>query len=169
MIRTAIAAAVVALFSFLLLPLGAFSQKAGADVPGVTTVRFFERDTQQTNLDFGGPGEGPGDQSLFSGDVFDQPGGRIVGHTAGQCTALSGDAAAGDILCAQTLFLDGGQINIQGVSDRAALFGRGETVPFAIVGGTGIYNSARGDGTIQVPVDVPHQTDANFVLNVITG
>jgi hypothetical protein len=55
------------------------------------------------------------------------------------------------------------------LADRAALFGRGETVPFAIVGGTGIYSNARGDGTIQVPVDVPNQTDANFVLNVITG
>jgi hypothetical protein len=37
----------------------------------------------------------------------------------------------------------------------------------SIVGGTGIYRSARGDGTIQVPLDVPDQTDANFVLNVV--
>ena len=54
MIRTAITAAIVALFSFLLLPmLGAFGQKADADelAPGVTTLRFFEHDTQQTNLD----------------------------------------------------------------------------------------------------------------------
>jgi hypothetical protein len=47
--------------------------------------------------------------------------------------------------------------------------GRGETLPFAIVGGTGIYRDARGDGTVQVPVNVPNQTDANFVLNVATG
>jgi hypothetical protein len=72
-------------------------------------------------------------------------------------------------LCIQTFVLDGGQITVHSLADRAALFGRGETVPFAIVGGTGIYSNARGDGTIQVPVDVPNQTDANFVLNVITG
>ena len=172
MIRTAITAAIVALFSFLLLPmLGAFGQKADADelAPGVTTLRFFEHDTQQTNLDLHRSEEGPGDQSLFSGDVFDHAGGTKVGHTAGQCTALSGNAAAGDILCTQTFLLEGGQITIQGLADRAALFGRGETVPFAIVGGSGIYSNARGDGTIQVPADVPNQTDANFVLNVITG
>ena len=171
MIRTAITAAIVALFSFLLLPmLGAFGQKADADelAPGVTTLRFFEHDTQQTNLDLLRSGESPGDQSLFAGDLFDHAGGTQVGHTAGQCTALSG-TAAGDILCIQTFVLDGGQITVHGLADRAALFGRGETVPFAIVGGTGIYSNARGDGTIQVPVDVPNQTDANFVLNVITG
>ena len=137
MIRTAITAAIVALFSFLLLPmLGAFGQKADADelAPGVTTLRFFEHDTQQTNLDLHRSEEGPGDQSLFSGDVFDHAGGTKVGHTAGQCTALSGNAAAGDILCTQTFLLEGGQITIQGLADRAALFGRGETVPFAIVG-----------------------------------
>jgi hypothetical protein len=38
-------------------------------------------------------------------------------------------------------------------------------VPVLILGGTGIYAGARGDGTIQVP----NQTDANFVLNVVTA
>ena len=92
MIRTAITAAIVALFSLLLLPmLGALGQKADADdlAPGVTTLRFFEHDTQQTNLDLL-RWEGPGDQSLFAGDLFDHAGGTQVGHTAGQCTALSG-------------------------------------------------------------------------------
>jgi hypothetical protein len=171
MIRTAITAAIVALFSCLLLPMvGAFGQKADADelAPGVMTLRLFEHDTQQTNLNLHSE-EGPGDQSLFSGDVFDHAGGTIVGHTAGQCTALSGNAAAGDILCTQTFLLEGGQIAIQTLADRAALYGRGEAVPFAIVGGTGIYSKARGDGTIQVPADVPNETDANFVLNVIPG
>jgi hypothetical protein len=51
----------------------------------------------------------------------------------------------------------------------AALFGRGDTVPFYIAGGNGIYRYARGDATIQVPPDVPNETDANFVLNVVTG
>ena len=170
-IRAAITAVIVAFLAAVLLPmLGPCGQKAAADenAGNVTTLRFFEHDTQQTNLDRR-PEEGPGDQSLFSGDLFDHPGGTKVGHTAGQCTALSGNAAAGDLLCTQTFLLEGGQITIQGLADRAAVFGRGETVPFAIVGGSGIYSNARGDGTIQVPIDVPNQTDANFVLNVITG
>jgi hypothetical protein len=34
-----------------------------------------------------------------------------------------------------------------------------------ILGGTGIYSGASGNGTIQVP----NQTDANFVLYVVTA
>ena len=39
-------------------------------------------------------------------------------------------------------------------------------IPSNIIGGTGIYQNAHGDGTIQIPPDVPNQTDANFVLNL---
>jgi hypothetical protein len=135
----------------------------------VTTLSFFEHDTQQTSLDLGSRGTGPGDQFLFAGDVFDRPGGTLLGHTAGQCTTLSGNATTGDVVCVGTFALAGGQIAVQGLADRGALFERGEAVPLAIVGGTGTYSNARGDGTVQVPPEVPNQTDANFVLNVITG
>jgi hypothetical protein len=46
---------------------------------------------------------------------------------------------------------------------------RGDTIPLTILGVNGIYRNARGDGTMQVPPEVPNQTDANFVLNVMTG
>jgi hypothetical protein len=52
--------------------------------------------------------------------------------------------------------------------DSAALFVSGNPNPLFITGGTGIYRNARGDGTIQVPVDVPDQTDANFVLDIVS-
>ena len=93
-----------------------------------------------------------------------------VGHAAGQCATFSGNAtAAGDVLCTATFALDREQITVQGLFDNAAIFGRGETLPWAIVGGTGIYRNARGDGTVEVPVNVPNQTDAKFVLNVVAG
>ncbi len=38
-----------------------------------------------------------------------------------------------------------------------------------MLGGSGKYSKARGDGTAQVPPEVPNQTDANFVLNVVTN
>ena len=166
-------AGIVAFLAVLSLPmLGACGQHATPDrhAGGVTTLRFFEHDTQQASLDLGPQGTGPGDQFFYSGDLFDHAGGRKVGHTSGQCTTFSGNAtAAGDVLCTGTFILDRGQITAQGLADSAALFGRGETVPWAIVGGTGIYSNARGDGTVQVPVNVPNQTDANFVLNVVTS
>jgi hypothetical protein len=170
--RIAITATTVAfLAALLLLVIGACGQKTAPDrnSPSATTLRFFEHDTQQTSLDLGPQGAGPGDQFIFSGDVFDHSGGNKVGHTAGQCTTLSGNAAAGDAFCTGTFVLDRGQITVQGLCDTAALFGRGDAVPLGIVGGTGIYSSARGDGTVQVPPEVPNQTDANFVLNVVTG
>ena len=67
-------------------------------------------------------------------------------------------------MCTQTFLLDGGEITVQVLGDTAAAFLRGETVPMAIVGGTGIYSTARGDGTVQILPDVPNLTDANLTL-----
>ena len=113
--------------------------------------------------------DGPGDQFIFAGDVFDRPGGVFLGTTGGSCTTLTGNDKSGQTACNGTLNLAGGQIVIQGVDDTAALFGRGDAVPLSIVGGTGLYQNARGNGTVQVPPDVPNQTDANFVLNMTGG
>jgi hypothetical protein len=133
-----------------------------------TTLTLFEHDTVQHQADLAGPGPGPGDQFIFAGDVFDRPGGMFLGTASGSCTTLTGNDKAGQQSCNGTVNLAGGQIVFQGVVDTAALFVRGDTVPLAIVGGNGIYQNARGNGTVQVPPDVPNQTDANFVLN-LTG
>jgi hypothetical protein len=170
--RAATTTAIVAFLSASLLPmLGACGHKAAPDrtSPGVTTLRFYEHDTEQTSLDLGPQGAGPGHQFIFSGDLFDHQGGSKVGHIAGQCITFSGNATAGDVFCTATFVLDRGQITAQCLCDTAALFGRGETVPMGIAGGTGTYSNARGDGTVQVPVNVPNQTDANLVLNVVSG
>jgi hypothetical protein len=151
---------------FLGLPMvDALSSTATAD----TTLVLYEHDTEQNVVDRDKPGPGPGDQFIFSGDVFDRPGGAFLGRATGVCATLTGDATAGQSTCDVTFTLDGGQIAVQGMLDNGALFVRGDTNPLSIVGGTGIYRAARGDGTIQVPVDVPGQTDANFVLDVVTG
>jgi len=168
LVRAATTAALVAIASASVASMvGALGPKAAADeeISGPTTLRLFEHDTQQTALDLGDPGPGPGDQFLFAGDVFDRQGGIQLGRIAGQCTRLSGDATAGDEFCAVTLTLDGGEIGVQTVTDSAALFQRAETVPLAIVGGTGLYRNVRGEGTFQAP----NQTDGNVVLNLIGG
>jgi len=158
------------LIPVLLLTMSCSSGGQKADPASMNpTLRFYEHDTGQTSLDLGEPGEGPGDQFIFSGDVFDYKGGTKLGHTAGQCTTMSGDATSGDVFCTETFTLEGGQVSIQGLADRAALFVKGDAVPMSIVGGTGKYNKAHGDGTAQVPPDVPNQTDANYVLSVVLG
>jgi hypothetical protein len=125
-----------------------------------TTLVLFEHDTMQHQTDLGAPGEGPGDQSLFAGDVFDRPGGTFQGTASGSCTDLSSNKA----VCNATLNLAGGQIVVQGVGDMS----EGDTHQLTVVGGTGIYQNARGTGTVQIPHDVPNETDANFMLS-LTG
>lgn len=160
--RAAIATWITAILAALALPMtDVFAYQATAET--VTTLGLFTHDTQQTSLDLGPSGPGPGDQLVFSGDVFNEPGGVKLGRLAGQVTTLSGNLTAGEVLFACTFLLDGGQVAIQVLADSAALLGRGETLPVLILGGTGAYTGARGDGTIQVP----NQTDANFVLNVV--
>jgi hypothetical protein len=46
---------------------------------------------------------------------------------------------------------------------------RGDTIPLTILGVTGIYRNARGEGTMPAPPEVPNQSDANFDLKVMTG
>ena len=131
--RAAIATTIIAFLAALALPmLDVLVYRAAAET--VTTLRFFSHDTQQTSLDLGPSGPGPGDQLIFSGDVFTEPGGMRLGRLAGQVTTLSGDLTAGEVLFASTFVLDGGQIAIQGLADSAALLGRGETLPVLILG-----------------------------------
>ena len=115
---------------------------------------------------FGGLGDkgvSPGDRFIWSGELFDRKGGKKVGRTGGDCEN-TGTAPHNDSLCTASFMLAGGQIITQGLSDTAALFG-GKIIPWAaITGGTGIYRNAHGSSTVAVPVDVPNQTDADFVL-----
>jgi hypothetical protein len=150
---------------FSLSILGLTAPTASAE----TTLTFFEHDNVQYQVDLGGPGPGPGDQFIIAGDLFDRPGGMFMGTFAGSATTLTGNDKSGQTAFNGTLSLAGGQIVVQGVVDTAAVIVRGETVPLSIVGGTGMYQNASGTGTLQVPPDVPSQTDAYFVLNLAGG
>lgn len=151
--------------SFTLPMVGLFAPTAAA----ATTLTFFEHDNVQHMADLGGPGPGAGDQFIFAGDLFDRPGGMFMGTFSGSATTLTGNEKSGQTAFNGTLSLAGGQIVVQGVVDTAAVLVRGDAVPISIVGGTGMYQNASGNGTIQVPPDVPNQTDANLVLNLAGG
>jgi hypothetical protein len=148
-------AGIATFFGALLLPTliacGPGSTPARSAVSG-TTLRFFEHDTQQTALDLG-------DRGTSSGDA----------HIGGQCSTIIANATdPGELFCNGILVFNRGQITIQGLFDGAAFFG-GRNVVFSITGGTGTYRDAHGDGTVQLPPDVPHRTNANFVLRLGTG
>lgn len=134
---------------------------------GVTTLRFFAHDTQQAALDLGAAGPGPGDEFIFSADLFDHAGGTKLGRVGGRCTTVGVSATTtGEVLCTAIFVLDRGQVTTEGLLDGAALFGGGgQTLTYPITGGSGTYRNAHGDATVQAT----NQTDANFVLNVVAG
>jgi hypothetical protein len=129
-----------------------------------TTIHLFEHDTSQANIDLGAPGDSAGDQFVFGGDTYTRKGGRKVGRAGGTCTTTS-TGAAGEVLCVVTMTLPAGQLSSQSLFVASQLFS-GRTLRFPITGGTGRYRHARGDGTVQIPPDVPGMTDANFVLRL---
>jgi hypothetical protein len=132
--------------------------------PTARTIRLYEHDTSQANIDLGEPGDGVGDQFVFAGDTFSHKGGKKLGRLAGTFTTASpGDS--GELVVAATFALPDGQISTQGLFVASDLFG-GKTASFAITGGTGRYRHARGVGTVQLPQDVPNLTDARFVLRL---
>ena len=55
--------------------------------------------------------------------------------------------------------------NGQAADRTTHLFG-GKILAIPITGGTGVYRTARGEGTVQIPLDVPDQADASFVLHL---
>jgi len=122
------------------------------------TIRLFEHDTSQANLDLGDPGESLGDEFVVAGDTFDHKGGTRRGRLAAVFTTVS-TGAGGEANVVASFSLPGGQISTQGLLVTPRLFA-GKTLRFSITGGTGRYRHARGEGTIQVP----NQTDAEFVL-----
>lgn len=101
---------------------------------------------------------------MFAGDTFRRKGGPQVGRAAGTCTTMS-TGAAGEVLCIVNFSLPSGQIATQGLFVSADLFG-GKVVTFPVTGGTGRYRHVRGEGSIQIPQDVPDLADANFTLRL---
>ena len=86
------------------------------------TIRLFEHDTQQANIDLGDKGTSPGDRFIWSGDLFDRKGGKNVGRVGGNCETASTGAHA-ESVCTGNFILAGGQIIVQGISNTADLFG----------------------------------------------
>jgi hypothetical protein len=141
-----------------------FAATAAGGSSNASTIRVFQHDTSQANLDLGATGESAGDQFLFAGDAFKRKGGTQIGRAAGTCTTMS-TGAAGEVLCVVSFSLRDGQIATQGLFVAADLFG-GKTLTYPISGGTGRYRHARGEVSVQIPQDVPDLADANFTFRL---
>jgi len=155
-------AVLIAILATVLVAVGAASLRPTTG----TTMRFFIRDSAQSNLDAGDKGPSQGDQFFYHGTTFTRLGGPAIGRYAGSCTTYSGTPGVPeDSDCTLFYVFQRGSIMTRLLGARDDVFG-GKPVPFAVLGGTGVYRTARGDGTIVVPTDVPNQTDASIVLRL---
>ncbi|MEA2220354.1 MAG: hypothetical protein QOJ35_2980 [Solirubrobacteraceae bacterium] len=153
----------LAMISGILVAGGVFAAtSAGGN--STSTIRLYEHDTSQANVDLGAAGDSLGDQFIFAGDVFDHQGGTRLGRASGTFTTVS-TGPRGEVLCVTSFTLPDGQISGQGLFVSADLFG-GTQQSFPITGGTGRYRHAQGVATVRVPQDVPDLADATFVLRL---
>lgn len=115
------------------------SARTSSEATGPALIRVTNREISLRRVDIGELGRSPGDleiirQSLFNRRVTR----RSIGHADLLCTFIDRQARS----CRGTYFLPRGRLVVAG-SLRFRLF-----YELAIVGGTGLYNDARGTLTV---------------------
>jgi allene oxide cyclase-like protein len=159
-LKLGIAAIVAALISVA----GVTLASANSDSSSGTTTKLFELTVQTADIDLGDKGFSLGDMEIFSDDLYDKEGGTKVGFDGGACTIVritDAKTFSGTAQCLVTLSLAKGQITTQGLVTFA---GDGLPKPFdiAITGGTGAYQDADG----QVTVEQLSETKANLTIQL---
>ena len=149
--RKLIAAAAAA--ALVVLGVAAFASASASThgAPGIT-IRFIAKTTQLSQIDLPPAGFGQGDEVVFHDQLLSH--GKVIGHDGGSCQAtFVPKKGVPQFQCLVTFVLRGGQVTSQGlinIANPASFSGR-----FAITGGTGIHQRARGQATI-------HQTTATL-------
>lgn len=99
-----------------------------------------------------------GDRFAFTSPIVDKPRGKRIGTLHGTCTATAKGPAVfekANLVCNVIYQVPGGTLS------ASALAVKGKIIPTA-VGGTGVYNGARGGGTIKEGGD--YSTDTYTLL-----
>jgi hypothetical protein len=114
----------------------AFAGSAGHASTGPATIRITDRQTLDTHL-----GDGVGAREIVLTTLYQRTGNRsAIGEAAMVCTYV----ARTERSCSTTYTLPKGAIVVSGVLSTRLLY------ELAIVGGTGLYDNARGSVTTTV-------------------
>jgi hypothetical protein len=123
--------------------IGALSSSAAT---GPATVRITDRQTDLFKIDVGRRGRTPGDMEVVNALVYNQRiTRRALGHSEFVCTYTIGINRS----CQGTVFLPKGKLMVGGVLRYRQFY------ELAVVGGTGLYNNARGTLTVTRIGDSP--------------
>ena len=140
-------------------PLSSGGAQADPQEPGSQVLRIVAKEAASKYLDLGRKGFGQSDQFVFTNDLLRA--GTKVGEDGGPCTVTRLTArGANTWLCVASNSLPGGQITVEGLvtygPDEAV---KAEPYYFAITGGTGQYEDARGQVKLEeVSADEVHAT-----------
>ena len=106
---------------------------------GPATIRITDRQEAMTRVDGGPNGTSPGDMEISSSRVFQRGTGTRIGRSELVCTYVDSVRSRG---CRGTYSLPKGDLVVDG-SIRYRQF-----YDLAVVGGTGLYDNARGTVTV---------------------
>jgi hypothetical protein len=107
---------------------------------GPATIRITDREVQVTRIDVGAQGTSPGDteiirQQLFNLRVTSEP----IGHSELVCTFVDSRRMR---VCRGTYVLPKGNVVVGGTLSYRQFYG------LAVLGGTGLFDNARGSITV---------------------
>jgi hypothetical protein len=130
--------AMVLAMSALLLAAGGAAGAADAGT-GPATIRITNREISRVRVDAGRPGRGPGDMEIIRQNLFNKRiKSRPIGHADLVCTFVTSATRN----CTATYFLSKGRL-VAGGSIRFPEF-----YELAVLGGTRLYDNARGTLTV---------------------
>ena len=123
------------------------------DKPGV--IRITDRQVDYRRVDSGVRGYGPGDVELLSVRLYNPSiRARPIGHAELVCTFIDKRTRS----CNGTYFLPRGKIVVGGVIGSRLIF------EVAVLGGTGLYDNARGTLTVTATAQEPRRNILLFRL-----
>jgi hypothetical protein len=143
----------VGLICGLLLAIPASSGAEASVAPG--PIRLTDREISSKRVDLGPRGRSPGDMQILRHLLYNQRiRQRSLGHVELLCTFVVGNSRQ----CRGTYFLPRGKLIVGGSIVFPQIY------ELAVLGGTGIYDNARGTLTITRTARKPNRSIVHFRL-----
>jgi len=150
----------ISLLAALLVVLSlAVATTAGADgvLTGPGTIRVTELQVRHIHVDGGLRGKGAGDEDFYRELLYNRGiSAEPIGHSDLMCT----NTGTGSANCSGTYFLPKGKLIVAGVLAERLFY------ELAVIGGTGLYQNARGTLTGTVLGGSPRHEVLTFRLSV---
>lgn len=113
-------------------------ERGSAAATGPAKITITEREMSFVRVDVGRRGKSPGDMEIIRQRLFDRTG-RLIGRAELACTFVDSRRAR---ICRGTYFMPKGKLVVGG----SLLFR--QYYDLAVVGGTGLFDNARGSVTV---------------------